>query len=589
MDIDEIRRPSAKRPRAEPTLGTTPAGAVAPTAVPGSSLPMSAQQSIESLLSIPVAVVFRTCFSQEGRPLLTRTEAECFLRISFLAQEIDTLMGSSESIFLQQRYYSHYTQDLLLPSSANSTPSQPSASLNAASSQTSTNTRTMTHYLLHPMLRPLLSIVNSLQDKSTPTLQQIHQTLSHLSAELIGCASVLRQSAEQNWTMADALEALQQNDENGPSFSDEKRKVADLEEELCQRIERVVGMSSQSDVAAGEKSSAKLSQSSEGYRRQLFVDRDEEQEEGVDNEGNPQGKENALWQQQSESIDDGKDKLDQQYTLDLKPIAEFCSELFDNAVYEGGGSQEEEETGEGEIETDNGTNSSDHGAAEDRMHVDESPQGEREGPGNGNVCEDSSEKDRDNGSKGDSVAEHGEMEVDPVEARAEIQTCNRSSTEEHPEQQNVMDGFENEEINEGNEDTDHNTESENQSPKSSIPGDTVVEEEEVEEYSPTQEPDLQSGPPQEGQGRSFSSNQSIPSPNENEKHPAVLLQPIATQPEGGSFPLTAEDDIEEDDDDDNDDARSERPMCSQRTSSAAEALTILGTESMFPNKDISLY
>ncbi|CAJ1930317.1 unnamed protein product [Cylindrotheca closterium] len=612
-DHESSRRSSAKRPRTEAAaaFGTIPVPAEAeaeaeveaPTSTVSGSLPMSTQQSIESLLSIPVAVVFRTCSSQKGRPLLTRAEAECFLRISFLAQEIDTLVGSSESLFLQQQYYSQYTRDLL--SSSLSSSSQPSSSSqnSHAPSENQNTTRTQTVYPLNPMLRPLLPILNFLQEKSAPTLQRIHQTLSHLSAELIGCSSILRQSAEQNWTMADALDAMQQDStEEGPALSDEKRKVADLEEELCQRIERVVGMSQ----VEGESSSAKLSQSSQDnrYRRKLFGENDDQQ---FDTEGGPQGnggeKDHSEQDHSDNTSNDGKDGVDQQYALDLKPILEYCSELFDD-VLQTGGSQEEsidDENGDGANSNENGT--------DERMHVDESSsQGERgETSRNGNVGEQSSENDG-NASQDDGVAEsggNGEMEVDPVETRAESsQTRNNISTDMRHEVENDDNHIAaTEDSNTGHENHEQGTmEIENALPES-ISSNAMVDakeaattvDEEVEEYPPSQETDLQSGRSRErSQGNSFSLQNNIPSPNENEKHPAVLLPPITTQPEGSSFPLTAEDDIEEDDDDedvddDDDDDRSQRPMCSQRTSSAAEALAILGNVSRFPTKDVSLF
>lgn len=594
MDLDETRKPSAKRPR----MDVTPVDASPPISTVSGSQSVPDQQSMESALAIPVAIVFRTCASQEGRPLLTRAEAECFLRVSFLAQEIDTLVASSELIFLQQRFCNQYTEDLFLPSSPSSTPSSEDSGGRS---------------IANPMLRPLLSVINFVEGKSAPALQHVYHTLSHLSTELLGCSSSLRQSAEQNWTVADALESnMQVNDsEEGPSLSDEKRKVGWLQEELCQRIEQVVGMSLTEDCAYEKPtSSTRLSQSSsqeDRYRRKLFAENDDLE---VDSGGDSQGDEQD--QPPRTNGVDGNEGVDQQYALDWKPISEYCSELFDDVPQV---DSSEEEAKEGE--NGDSANSNDN-TADNSIHLNES-QGEREENGDGNTSEDSSD---DNG-KGKVVAEDREMEVDLVESRIEEQTPDENSS--GPEQQEPNQGSmatpehtsnrHDEQIAEIDKEkspeqgqrehadgpmvtSEHRSEyHDEQTPEIDKESQGIIQRVAQTDYRVTSDSDGFPSTQQESFRQDYHENENHSdelhstsiAPNENEKHPVILQPPVATQPEGSSFPLTAEDDTEEDDDN-LDDVRSQRLMCSQRTSSAAEVLTSLGNGvSGFQTKDISLY
>lgn len=221
------------------------------------------RHSVEALLSVPVEIVFRKCSSQEGRPLLTRAEAETFLKISFMAQEIDTLIALAEDILLQQRYCSEYREQLLESN-------------------------------LHPMLRSVIPIISILETQPKSALRDIQGSLCQLLAELRGCATVLRQSSEQNWTLSEALDGLAANNESGQSLSAEKRKVADLEEEIVLRIEKLTAMSNY-DVMANMQD--------ENHCRKLFA-----------GEGRSE-----------------KTESEQDYALDTQPISEFCSELFQMA------------------------------------------------------------------------------------------------------------------------------------------------------------------------------------------------------------------------------------------------------------------
>jgi hypothetical protein len=255
MNVEDGRRPpAAKRPRTDPD-----------------GQHEIDRYSMEALLSVPVEIVFRKCSSQEGRPLLTRAEAEAFLKISFMAQEIDTLIGLAEEILMQQRYCCQYKKELLESN-------------------------------LHPMLRPVIPIISLLETQPKSALKDLQSSLCQLVAELRGCAAVLRQSAEQNWTLSEALDGLAANDESGQSLSEEKRKVTDLEEEIVLRIEKLTAMS---NYEQGEN----MACAQDGnHCRKLFA-------------GEESSKNN---------------ETEQDYSLGTQPISEICSELFQMTFSEPG-------------------------------------------------------------------------------------------------------------------------------------------------------------------------------------------------------------------------------------------------------------
>ena len=49
--------------------------------------------SIESMLSVPIDLIFRQLHE---KPLLTRAEGQCFLKINFLAQEMEAIVQLAE-------------------------------------------------------------------------------------------------------------------------------------------------------------------------------------------------------------------------------------------------------------------------------------------------------------------------------------------------------------------------------------------------------------------------------------------------------------------------------------------------------------
>jgi hypothetical protein len=180
--------------------------------------------SMEAMLAAPPEIIYRSVGPKHNpRALLTAAEAECLLKVALSAQELDVLLQLAEDSLHQQRFCRTYKQRLQQKSSSKH----------------------------HPLLYPIISIVHFMEKQAKPELQHIQHRLSELLSELSVSASILRQSAEQNWTLADSLvhafdtvESLSEQ-----SLVQDKRSLAELEEELAQRIERIVALPSQESAS----------------------------------------------------------------------------------------------------------------------------------------------------------------------------------------------------------------------------------------------------------------------------------------------------------------------------------------------------
>lgn len=262
----EEKAPPAKRPRVDP--------------------PQIDKNSLESMLAVPAEIIFhRQCSSQDKRPLLSRAEAETFLKVSFLAIEMDTLVRLAEELLIQQRYCRQYQKQLL-----------------------ETN--------LHPMLRPVMPIISLLENQPKPTLKHLQTTLCHLISELSACATTLRQSAEQNWTFSEAFHGISSADNSswGKSLSEERRKLAELEDEICQRIEKLIVLSSSNDSSSSssQDSLEETSTTTDQTNRILFSEKHSKNSQEDDTNTTTK-----LVVEEEETE-----------TLDIAPISEVCSKLF---------------------------------------------------------------------------------------------------------------------------------------------------------------------------------------------------------------------------------------------------------------------
>ena len=168
--------------------------------------------SIETILLVPTDVIFRKV---QNKPVLTRAEGQCFLRIAMLAQELDASVDLAERILLQKRKSREFRQKM--DDSCNST------------------------------LRPLAILLRVFESQLTPALLGIQKAMSNVLIELAACSSLLRQSAEQNWSVTESLLDAMGGTLAGHSsrvLARDKRNMAELEEELVKRIDALVGIAS---------------------------------------------------------------------------------------------------------------------------------------------------------------------------------------------------------------------------------------------------------------------------------------------------------------------------------------------------------
>ncbi|CAB9501099.1 expressed unknown protein [Seminavis robusta] len=200
--------------------------------------------SLEYLLAVPLEIIFRqiptphaTC---HGKPLLARAEARCLLQIVSLSQEWDVLFAAANDS-LEQRAWSRQFQLKLISSESSS--SQPTTQPNKS----------------HPYLRPLVPLLQVQgQYNTTKTLRILDREMHTVLTQLHHCSQSLQQFAEHNWTLSDNLldvlgakeqdyldnsQQQQSNDTKMPKgavLAREKRRLAELQEEICQRIEALV-------------------------------------------------------------------------------------------------------------------------------------------------------------------------------------------------------------------------------------------------------------------------------------------------------------------------------------------------------------
>ena len=143
------------------------------------------------LLQVPLAFIFRkSCNTQQ--PLLSRTEADCFLRVRSLAHQLDCIVDAVQNA------------------------RQPAAMMMPQE---------------HPYLRPAAAIQMGIHGQ-----QQQQKLLQGCLAQFATAETTLQQWAEQNWTVAETLRAVV------PAVAMEKQHVSDVQDEVCRRIGVLVGV-----------------------------------------------------------------------------------------------------------------------------------------------------------------------------------------------------------------------------------------------------------------------------------------------------------------------------------------------------------
>lgn len=176
--------------------------------------------------------------NHRSKPLLSRIEAQLFLQVNTLSYEMDALTSVSVTA-LQQRVQCR----------------EFSTSLQRTD---------------HPYLRPIVSVLHAYHETMpNVTIQQVSKEMKdRIIPEFQHLIRQLRQFSEQNWTLADTLDDGQPNSNAGYHnlLANEKRKLSDLQEEVCQRIEGLLQESVVDDIAG----SAMEQLSMKDYCDQLF-------------------------------------------------------------------------------------------------------------------------------------------------------------------------------------------------------------------------------------------------------------------------------------------------------------------------------
>jgi hypothetical protein len=186
------------------------------------------QSLAQDMLEVPLEYIFREVpssvasfasqaspnVSSKRKPLLSRSEAQCLVQLNLLAHEIDTLTSISAQALQQKLFCSEFA-----------------ASLNRVG---------------NPYLRPLLPILHTLEHKvSTESLNYVSTTMDRIVGDLQRANVQLRQSSEQNWTLYETL--LDSAGDMGRALAEEKRRLSDIQEELCHRIDHMLADSSKTD------------------------------------------------------------------------------------------------------------------------------------------------------------------------------------------------------------------------------------------------------------------------------------------------------------------------------------------------------
>lgn len=182
-------------------------------------MPPQAEYSIERLLSVPLDVIFRKVASgNRSKPLLTRAEAQCLVKTTQLAHQVDAIVQVSFQALSRQVWCKDFAESI------------------------------QTVPLLRSVL-PLL-VVHGTQTTSS-ALTQVQTELDGVLSELEACAAALQQYSEQNWTLAESLiDAFGGRDmpvSSGQDLAREKRIIAEIQEEVCARCQSVLKMSASLD------------------------------------------------------------------------------------------------------------------------------------------------------------------------------------------------------------------------------------------------------------------------------------------------------------------------------------------------------
>jgi hypothetical protein len=180
--------------------------------LPGSQLDLESTDGIgfmESFLAVPLDCILRR--TADNNRLLSSVEANLFLGITRIAYEMDALLEMSLQSIQKTKTCEHIAKNI-------------EQSQNA---------------FLYPM-HSILHVHGILIPQKV--LQTVQNELERILIHFSPMIQTLQQLAEQNWSVSNALTVMVQT--NGDAFVNvlgkEKGNLAELEEELCRRLELVI-------------------------------------------------------------------------------------------------------------------------------------------------------------------------------------------------------------------------------------------------------------------------------------------------------------------------------------------------------------
>ncbi|GKY94095.1 hypothetical protein MPSEU_000375900 [Mayamaea pseudoterrestris] len=172
---------------------------------------------VESMLAVPLDIIYYKGPGTRAKPLLTRAEAQCLVYVSLLAHEVDSLTAITAQVCEHRHVYDSFADKLR---------------------KCNQNQR----------LNPLLSILYVLgRQFPDQTLEKIRVELFSASSELRLVHANLKQYSEQNWALSESL--LDAGPE-GEDVAKGKRKLSDIQDELCDRISALLDESNDNGTKA---------------------------------------------------------------------------------------------------------------------------------------------------------------------------------------------------------------------------------------------------------------------------------------------------------------------------------------------------
>jgi hypothetical protein len=319
------------------------------------------------------------------RPLLSRQEAEQFLRLTLLAQEIDVLVDLSETVLSRRQFARRFRREVLMQSDAKSAP--PAASSKDRSwknpwlttlgpildvlEQRQSNPSRQQYCQFHNNNNNNNFVSNQQQNSQENILHHIHNELTRLYHGLQACGVYeLERSAEQNRSLVASLTDILgfdddgHGDDNDTNDSDndsdsgrtsavrklarEKHSLSKLQDLLAKRVRSLLVVLCHSRAALTAESSTAsdngakmdvdddgdISNNNENNRNQILFDEQFSStptDGNIGNEKNPSTKKKASHEEDNDDENKAGDD-DESSVLSLEeiliPLEVVCEKLF---------------------------------------------------------------------------------------------------------------------------------------------------------------------------------------------------------------------------------------------------------------------